>query len=61
MLKNSPQKPLNGKSRQDTLVDRLLARAGELGYLELVCRIKVHDGQVSQIDIEGITERLRAG
>jgi hypothetical protein len=58
-MKKTPEKALNGKPETGTVMDRLLARVADLGYGEIQCRLKVHDGQISQIDIEAVTERLR--
>jgi len=41
------------------LLNRLVLRCEEIGYGELTCELKIHDGEIKQIDIVQTKERLR--
>jgi len=44
----------------DTIWEKLERRAAQIDYGSLVCELQVHEGQVRQIDITVVKERIRA-
>jgi hypothetical protein len=39
---------------------KLKHRAEQVGYGSLICEIQVHEGQIRQVDITMVKERMRA-
>jgi hypothetical protein len=48
------------QDRTGSILEKLRRRAEQVGYGSLVCEIQVHDGQIRQVDITTVTERMRA-
>jgi hypothetical protein len=55
------EKPfLANEEKSRTILEKLRHRAEQVGYGCLVCEIQVHQGQIKQVDITAIKERMRA-
>ncbi len=46
-------------NREDKILIKLKERVKEIGFGSLVCELQVHQGQISQIEITAIKERMR--
>ena len=44
----------------DNIWEKLKLRAEQVGYGTLICEIQVHQGQIRQVDITTVKERMRA-
>jgi hypothetical protein len=44
----------------DNIWEKLKRRAEQVGYGTLICEIQVHQGQIRQVDITTVKERVRA-
>ncbi len=42
------------------ILEKLRQRAAEIGYGSLICELQIHQGQIKQVEITGIKEKLRA-
>ena len=51
---------LANEEKSRTILEKLRHRAEQVGYGCLVCEIQVHQGQIKQVDITAIKERMRA-
>jgi hypothetical protein len=55
-----PAKPLTPSQRSDKLLNRLKRRAEEIGFGRLSVEVVIHQGQITQLEIQRSTEILRA-
>ena len=44
----------------DNIWEKLKRRAGQLDYGSLLCEVQVHKGQIRQIEVTVIKEKIRA-
>ncbi len=42
------------------ILEKLRQRAAAIGYGSLTCELQIHQGQIKQVEITGIKEKLRA-
>jgi hypothetical protein len=58
----NPEKSALQKQNQsvDNIWEKLKRRAEQVGYGSLICEMQVHQGQIRQVDITTIKERMRA-
>lgn len=60
-IRNSQKSILPSQNRSvDNIWEKLKHRAEQVGYGSLVCEIHVHQGEIRQVDITTIKERVRA-
>lgn len=45
--------------RTDEVLEKLETRAEKVGFGSIVCELKIHHGEISQIDITSIREKVR--
>ncbi len=57
---NSETALLANQDKSSNLLEKLRQRAEQIGYGCLVCEIQVHQGQIKQVDITTVKERMRA-
>lgn len=57
---NSDTALLTDQDKSSNLLEKLRRRAEQVGYGCLVCEIQVHQGQIKQVDITTVKERMRA-
>ena len=50
----------NQNKSVDNIWEKLKRRAEQIDYGSLVCEIQVHEGQIRQVDITIVKERVRA-
>lgn len=48
------------EDKSSNILEKLRRRAEQIGYGCLVCEIQVHRGQIRQVDITTVKERMRA-
>jgi len=60
MAESSEQALLTNHDKSGTILEKLRHRAEQVGFGCLVCEIQVHQGQIKQVDITAIKERMRA-
>jgi hypothetical protein len=62
MTNQNPEKSALQKQNQsvDNIWEKLKRRAEQVGYGSLICEMQVHQGQIRQVDITTIKERMRA-
>jgi hypothetical protein len=48
------------QDKTGNILEKLRHRAEQIGYGSLICEIQVHDGQIRQVDITTVKERMRA-
>jgi hypothetical protein len=60
MAESSEQALLANQDKTSTILEKLRHRAEQVGFGSLVCEIQVHQGQIKQVDITAIKERMRA-
>ena len=60
IAENSEKPFLANEEKSRTILEKLRHRAEQVGYGCLVCEIQVHQGQIKQVDITAIKERMRA-
>lgn len=51
---------LTNQDKTGNILEKLRRRAEQVGYGSLVCEIQVHEGQIRQVDITTVRERMRA-
>lgn len=51
---------LNQNKSVDNIWEKLKRRAEQVGYGTILCEIQVHQGQIRQVDITTVKERVRA-
>ena len=51
---------IDQKRPVDNIWEKLKHRAVQVGYGSLFCEIQVHNGQIKQVDITTVKERVRA-
>lgn len=55
------EKALSAKQdKTSNILEKLRHRAEQIGYGSLICEIQVHEGQIRQVDITTVKERMRA-
>jgi hypothetical protein len=58
---NSEKTTLSDPNKSaDNIWEKLKLRAEQVGYGTLICEVQVHQGQIRQIDITTVKERMRA-
>ncbi len=57
---NSEKAFLTNQDKTGNILEKLRRRAEQVGYGSLVCEIQVHEGQIRQVDITTVRERMRA-
>ena len=60
MAENREKPFLTDRAKPSNILEKLKRRAEQIGYGSLICEIEVHDGQIRQVDITTVKERLRA-
>ncbi len=50
----------NQQDKSRNILEKLRCRAEQIGYGALTCEIQVHEGQIKQVDIIAVKERMRA-
>ena len=60
MAEGCEQALLTNHDKSSTILEKLRHRAEQVGFGCLVCEIQVHQGQIKQVDITAIKERMRA-
>lgn len=60
MAENCEKALLPNQDRSGVILEKLRHRAEQVGFGCLVCEIQVHQGQIKQVDITAIKERMRA-
>ena len=50
----------NQNKSVNNIWEKLKRRAEQVGYGTLICEIQVHQGQIRQVDITTVKERMRA-
>jgi len=50
----------NQNQSVDNIWEKLKLRAEQVGYGSLLCEIQVHQGEIRQVDITTVKERMRA-
>lgn len=60
IAENCEQALLGNQDKASAILEKLRRRAEQVGYGCLVCEIQVHQGQIRQVDITAIKERMRA-
>jgi len=62
MTNQNPEKAIlqDQDKSVDNIWEKLKRRAEQVGYGSLICEIQVHQGQIRQVDITTIKERMRA-
>ncbi len=56
----NPEKSALQNQSVDNIWEKLKRRAEQVGYGSLICEMQVHQGQIRQVDITTIKERMRA-
>jgi hypothetical protein len=51
---------LASHDKSSNILEKLRRRAEQIGYGCLICEIQVHEGQIKQVDITTVKERMRA-
>ena len=46
-------------TREDQILEKLKDRVKRIGYGSLVCELQIHQGQISQIEVTAIREKMR--
>jgi len=57
---NSEKAYLTNQDKSRNILEKLRRRAEQIGYGALTCEIQVHEGQIKQVDIIAVKERMRA-
>ncbi len=62
MANENPEKTFlpSQNNSVDNIWEKLKRRAEQMGYGSLICEIQVHQGQIRQVDITTVKERMRA-
>jgi len=50
----------SGNQSVDNIWKKLKRKAEQVGYGSLICEIQVHQGEIRQVDITTVKERMRA-
>jgi hypothetical protein len=50
---------LADQDKTSRILEKLRRRAEQIGYGCVICEIQVHDGQIRQVDITTVKERMR--
>ena len=51
---------LTKQDKSSAILEKLRERAEQIGYGSIVCEIQIHDGEIKQVDITTVKERMRA-
>ncbi len=58
-LTTKNQQPSLRDNHRADILEKLKQRVAEIGYGSLICEVQIHQGQIKQIEISAIKEKLR--